>query len=61
MFWTMLLFTTKRATRSFAAHVRVRCVAVADSGKCFLCADLDDDRNREWIMWFDIEESKAEE
>jgi len=52
---TCPMMRVKYHTERFAPGDRVRLVAVTDSGKCFLCADLEDDLKREWLMYWNVE------
>lgn len=40
----------------FKKNTVLKFITCSDYGKCYLMADLYDDLNREWIMYYDLEE-----
>jgi len=48
------LFIIKNDTRSFKRKQIVKYITCTYSGKCHLVADVNNDRNREWLMYYDL-------
>ena len=42
-------------TNKFKKNTVLKYINCSYSGKCYLMADLKDDLNREWIMYYELE------
>lgn len=49
-------YKIKHNSKVFAPGTIVKYESCTDSGKCYLVSDLNDNDNREWIMYYDVEE-----
>jgi len=48
------IYLVKHNSNKFSPNTLVKYIACSYSGDCFLCASIDDDLNREWIMYYDL-------
>lgn len=48
------IYLVRNKTDKFEANTLVRYVTCTYSGNCHLVADLKDDLNRQWLMYYDL-------
>jgi len=48
------IYLVKHNSNKFNPNTLVKYITCSYSGNCYLCADLDDDLKREWIMYYDL-------
>jgi len=51
---TSNIYLVKHNSIKFKPNTIVKFITCSYSGNCYLCADLDNDLNREWIMYYDL-------
>ena len=48
------IYMIRNKTRSFTPETLVRFVTCSDSGNCYLVESLENNEEREWIMYWDV-------
>lgn len=48
------LYLIKNDYNKIKQYTLVKFITCTNSGQCYLVADISDDKNREWIMYYDL-------